>query len=221
MTTVILRFAGLLLLAAGLYGQQQPLPYSHKMHLALGLKCNSCHKNPEPGELMGYPAETFCMTCHQAIKSDSPHIQKLAAAAKEKKPIPWVRVYRLPAFVYFSHRVHTASRRSLRTCHGPVRERDVITKEVANDMRFCMACHKASKARNDCGDLPRRTLMPVFVPVPPWDQELRREPRTRRCFRMIAAKSRRAAFTCSAVGNAAATSGSKTTTELPAAYREA
>ena len=100
---------------------------------------------------MRYPAESFCMTCHQAIKVDSPYIQKLAAAAKEKKPIAWVRVYRLPAFVYFSHRVHAEAGAACETCHGPIRERDVIAKEVANDMRFCMACHKASKARNDCG----------------------------------------------------------------------
>ena len=91
------------------------------------------------------------MTCHEAVKTDSPHIQKLAAAAKEKRPILWVRVYRLPAFVYFSHRVHTEGGAACETCHGPVRERDVITKEVANDMRFCMACHQALKARNECG----------------------------------------------------------------------
>ena len=104
---VTLGMTGLLLLAAGLYGQQQPVPYNHKTHVALGLKCNACHKNPDPGERMGFPAESFCMTCHQTIKRDSPHIQKLAAAAKEKNPIPWVRVYRLPGFVYFSHRLHT------------------------------------------------------------------------------------------------------------------
>jgi len=79
--------AGLLLLATGSYGQQQPVPYSHKAHLALGLKCNSCHRNADPGEFMGFPAESFCMSCHQAVKVDSPHIQKVAAAAGEKKPI--------------------------------------------------------------------------------------------------------------------------------------
>jgi len=42
--SVMLRVTSLLLLAAALYGQQQPVPYSHKAHLALGLKCNSCHK---------------------------------------------------------------------------------------------------------------------------------------------------------------------------------
>jgi c(7)-type cytochrome triheme protein len=151
MKSAVLRVAALSLLAVGLYGQQQPVPYSHKTHLALGLKCNSCHKNPDPGEVMGYPAESFCMTCHQAVKPGSPHIQKLAAAAKEKKPIPWVRVYRIPEFVYFSHRVHIKAGVPCETCHGPVRERDVITKEVSNNMQFCMACHTSSKARNDCG----------------------------------------------------------------------
>ena len=150
MRKVIFRVPVLSLLAAALYGQQQPVPYSHKTHLALGLKCGSCHKNPDPGELMGYPAESFCMTCHRAVKSDSPYIQKVAAAAKEKRPIPWVRIYRIPAYVYFSHRVHIEAGAICETCHGPVRARDVITKEVAHNMRSCMACHTASKARNEC-----------------------------------------------------------------------
>lgn len=141
----------MLLLAARLYGQQQqPVPYSHKTHLALGLKCSSCHRNADPGEMMGYPPESFCMTCHQAIKADSPDIQKIAAAAREKKPIAWVRVYRLPTYVYFSHRVHLTAGASCETCHGPVRDRDVITREVTHDMRSCMACHTASKAHTEC-----------------------------------------------------------------------
>ena len=129
---------------------EQPVPYSHKTHLAVGLKCNSCHKNPDPGEAMGLPGESLCMGCHQAIKTDSPHIQKVAAAAKAKQPIDWVRVYKLPSFVYFSHRVHTKAGASCETCHGPVREREVITKEVAHHMRSCMACHTEKNARNEC-----------------------------------------------------------------------
>ncbi len=138
------------LLAIRLYAVEQPIPYSHKKHLAMGLKCNSCHKNTDPGESMGLPGESFCMSCHQAVKTGSPHIQTLAAAAREKKPIPWVRVYQIPAFVYFSHRVHTKAGTTCESCHGPVRERDVITKEVELSMRTCMACHSERKARNEC-----------------------------------------------------------------------
>jgi c(7)-type cytochrome triheme protein len=146
---------GFVLLAAASQGQQQepppqPVPYSHKTHLALGLKCDSCHRNADPGEFMGFPAESFCMSCHQTVKADSPHIQKLAAAAREKKPMPWVRVYQIPTYVYFSHRVHTAAGATCVTCHGPVRERDRITKEVVHNMRSCMECHAAAKVRNDC-----------------------------------------------------------------------
>ncbi len=34
---------------------EQPIPYSHKQHLAFGLKCQECHTNPEPGKLMTFP----------------------------------------------------------------------------------------------------------------------------------------------------------------------
>jgi len=144
------RLAPLFLLAAALSAQQQPIPYSHKTHLALGLKCNSCHKNPDPGETMGFPAESFCMSCHRAVKADSPHIAKLAAAAKDKQPLPWVRVYQLPPNIYFSHRVHTQAGATCETCHGPVKDRDLITKEISHKMPACIACHAAQKARNDC-----------------------------------------------------------------------
>jgi c(7)-type cytochrome triheme protein len=142
--------AGLLLLPASSYGQRQPVPYSHKTHLALGLTCDSCHKNADPGAFMGFPAESFCMSCHKAVKTDSPHIQQVAAAARDKKPLPWVRVYRLPSYVYFSHRVHAAAGATCDACHGPVQKRDLITKEVVHDMRSCMACHEATQARNEC-----------------------------------------------------------------------
>ncbi len=129
---------------------QQPVPYSHKTHIGLGLKCATCHKNPDPGEMMGFPAVSFCMSCHESVKKESPHIQKLAAAAQEKKEIPWARVYQIPTYVFFSHRAHGAAGAACETCHGPVRERNVITKEVLHNMGTCMDCHRRSKANNDC-----------------------------------------------------------------------
>jgi hypothetical protein len=144
----------LLLLAVGSHGQQpspQPIPYSHKQHLALaGLGCDVCHRNADPGEFMGLPPESVCMLCHRVVKADSPHIQKLAAADRDKKPMPWVRVYQLLPYVYFSHRVHTTAGTTCETCHGPVRERDVMTREVVHNMNTCMACHAEKNARNDC-----------------------------------------------------------------------
>ena len=142
--------AWLLLVVAARGEQQQPLPYSHKLHVGLGLTCATCHKNPDPGGAMGFPAESLCMSCHRTTKVESPHIQKLAAAAGEKKRMEWVRVYQIRDFVYFSHRRHMKAGVGCETCHGPVKERDVISAEVVHNMQSCMACHKAMSARNEC-----------------------------------------------------------------------
>lgn len=136
---------GLLLLL-----QVQPIPYSHKVHIALGLECKNCHKHPEPGDLMGFPSTSVCMGCHSTVKKDSPEIRKLASYAAEKKPVPWVRVYQIPGWIYFDHRAHLDKGAKCQTCHGPVEQRDVITQEVETSMGACMDCHHKSKASNSC-----------------------------------------------------------------------
>ena len=84
----------------------QPIPYSHKKHLAFGLKCQQCHINPEPGDRMTFPATSKCMACHVTIAKDKPSIQKLAQFAKSGQAIPWVRVYVVSSWVYWNHRSH-------------------------------------------------------------------------------------------------------------------
>ena len=130
---------------------QQPLPYSHRQHLALGLKCAECHTNPEPGEMMGFPAPAKCMACHVVIAKEKPAIVKLAAAAREKKEIPWVLVYQIPSYVAFSHKVHGEAGAACSKCHGEVAQRDVLFKEGEISMGACMNCHRERKASNDCG----------------------------------------------------------------------
>ena len=88
------------------YRPVQPVPYSHKQHLAMGLQCKNCHTSPDPGEMMGIPPVKVCMGCHTSVKTDSPHIQKLAKHAADKTEPPWVRIYQIPAYVFFSHKVH-------------------------------------------------------------------------------------------------------------------
>lgn len=129
----------------------QPLPYSHKTHLGLGLKCAECHTIAAPGDFAGFPPESKCMACHVAVKKESPHIAKLAAAAKAKTPIEWKRVYRLKEFVYFSHEVHARKAAiECARCHGAVAERAVLFQEKPLDMYSCMGCHTERKAPNTC-----------------------------------------------------------------------
>jgi hypothetical protein len=129
---------------------EQPVPYSHRQHLALNLDCKLCHTNPDPGEAMGLPGVATCMNCHRSVKTDSPHIQKLAKWAGSGGEPPWVRVYELPSYVFFSHREHARAGAKCETCHGPVRTRNVLFKESDISMGGCMDCHRRHKASNDC-----------------------------------------------------------------------
>jgi len=131
--------------------QTQPIPFSHKIHTQLVEACVFCHEMPEPGSSMGYPSEAKCMVCHTTIKPDSPFIKKLAEYRKERKSVPWVQVYRVPDFVYFSHKVHVRKAKvGCERCHGSVAEREVITKERPITMAACMDCHKDSGAPLRC-----------------------------------------------------------------------
>ena len=130
---------------------EQPVAYSHQLHAGtLKLKCAMCHTNPNPGEMMKFPTVATCMNCHTAIKTDSPEIQKLAAAAKENREIKWVRVYQIPSFVEFSHRAHMETGNQCSECHGNVAARSQLFKEGDISMGGCMNCHRLKKASIDC-----------------------------------------------------------------------
>jgi hypothetical protein len=145
----------ILLLAALLAAQSdapvQPIPFSHKVHAGtMKLACKTCHPNPDPGETMTIAPAAKCMQCHSAIKTDSPAIQRLAAAAKDGKDLPWVRVYAIPSLVIFSHRKHTDKGNTCQDCHGAVAERDQLSKESDLSMGGCMQCHTTKRASLDC-----------------------------------------------------------------------
>ncbi len=130
----------------------QPVAFSHKTHATkAALKCTNCHPMSGEGFQAGIPKEQLCMGCHASIKTDSPEIAKLAAFAREKKPAPWARIYRLPDIVWFSHASHVKDKGfSCETCHGAVQERDAVFKEKPTNMTSCMSCHAAHKASNGC-----------------------------------------------------------------------
>ena len=137
--------------AAAAAAPVQPLPYSHKTHVGLGLQCRVCHTNPDAGKLMTFPPTAFCMGCHQTVAADRPSIQKLAEYAKSGEPIPWVRVYRVPDYVYWRHGSHLEAEVQCTECHGPVAERDVIRLETnVTRMLGCQTCHDKRQAYTDC-----------------------------------------------------------------------
>src|SRR5437899_1809921 len=73
---------------------EQPIPFSHKVHVALQLGCTFCHTNPDPGNQMTLPSAERCMGCHAKVATDRMAIQQLArAAAQGGDPIRWKQLY--------------------------------------------------------------------------------------------------------------------------------
>lgn len=148
MPTLRLLFLSLFVLLV-LTAADQPIPYSHKTHIALGLQCSGCHTMPGRGEAATFPSEALCMGCHKSVKTDSPAIQKLAEYAEKKTAVPWVRIYKLPDYVWFSHKVHSKAA-NCEKCHGDPSVRDVMVKEKSIKMNACIKCHEETDASTGC-----------------------------------------------------------------------
>jgi len=93
-----------------------------------------------------------CMGCHVDIKTESPEIKKLAAFAEAGKAVPWKRVYQVPDWVRFSHRLHLEKGNKCQECHGDVQDRvETLARETeVTTMVGCMSCHEMKGANSQC-----------------------------------------------------------------------
>ncbi len=131
---------------------EQPIAYTHKVHLANGMECTNCHVNVDKGATASIPNIKFCMTCHQVIATDKPEIKKMAAYLARGEDIPWQRVYDYSptAHVNFNHAPHIRAGEDCKTCHGDMRQATVAVRTVNMTMGFCIDCHKLKRASVDC-----------------------------------------------------------------------
>jgi c(7)-type cytochrome triheme protein len=90
------------------------------------------------------------MNCHLVVRTDRPAIQQVTKLYEEGKPIPWVRVHRVPDYVYFSHRWHVARGIACQTCHGQIETEDVVRQAENLKMGWCISCHRQNKASQEC-----------------------------------------------------------------------
>lgn len=130
---------------------EQPIPYSHKLHLSIGLQCSTCHANLVAGNLMTFPATSTCMSCHSSVAKNQPAIQKLASYAKSNQPVPWVRVYKVLPGVNWSHRKHLDAGMKCQMCHGQVAEMEQMSEATSvTTMGVCLKCHMEHGAPTVC-----------------------------------------------------------------------
>jgi mono/diheme cytochrome c family protein len=155
---------------------EQPIPFSHRAHVTLGLECSNCHTSSANRSEMTLPAAATCMGCHAAVATDRPSIKKLAALAGSDQPIPWARIYPLLAGVQFGHEPHLRAGVQCATCHGPVGDQTVLSETTAlTSMATCISCHQTQRVNTGCvachawpsqPDIAVITNRPVDLPFP-------------------------------------------------------
>lgn len=123
---------------------EQPIEFNHKVMVQAGISCLYCHADARRSPAAGMPSVEKCMGCHATIATGSPEIQKLMGYWERKEPIPWVRINRLPRFVYFSHRAHVVvAGLNCERCHGDVGHMTNTEPVVNMNMGWCLSCHKS------------------------------------------------------------------------------
>jgi mono/diheme cytochrome c family protein len=136
------------------YAPKQPIAFSHKLHAGeYEIDCKYCHTGVLKGKSATIPSVNICMNCHRAVKTESPQIQKIWAAADwnaetlsfgpNAKPIEWVRIHNLPDLAYFNHAQHVnVGGIECQTCHGPIEEMEVVRQHSLLTMGWCIDCHR-------------------------------------------------------------------------------
>jgi hypothetical protein len=153
----VLRATGTLLLvvmamAATVLRAEQPIAYSHKIHIEHGLQCLDCHSGADTGARATIPSVSKCMLCHAKIATDNPEVKKVAGFAAARREIPWERVYGFDpaALVKFQHAPHIRAGVQCVRCHGDMTQAATAQPLVKHNMGTCVSCHRENHASEDC-----------------------------------------------------------------------
>jgi hypothetical protein len=129
------------------YQPMQPVPYSHKLHAGnLGIDCRYCHFTVETSAYAAIPPTETCMNCHARVKPQSELLQLVRESYATGQPISWVRIHKLPDYVYFNHQAHVGAGVSCVSCHGRVDQMAEVQQVKPLSMAWCLECHRAPAA---------------------------------------------------------------------------
>jgi hypothetical protein len=151
-------------------GVQQPIAFRHDLHAGTNqIPCMYCHYSADRSVDAGIPPVQVCAGCHipggsPLVAKDSLGVKQLVAYWREQRPIPWVRIYRIPDHAHFPHMRHVKAGLQCQECHGPVETMREITvwkgadigsrygavKPNTLEMGWCIDCHRKRQVRTDC-----------------------------------------------------------------------
>jgi len=146
-------------------GPKQPIFFSHVVHAgSFKIDCQYCHAGARRASAASLPSVERCMGCHKIIAAQgNPEVAKLHQYWNDKKPIPWVRVFKVPEYVHFPHKNHVQAGVACQTCHGRIEAMEQVAAQtgqsIVNDllnltgmpvppvkltMGWCVECHRAA-----------------------------------------------------------------------------
>jgi len=132
------------------YMPQQPIPFKHTVHAGeLGMDCRYCHSFVENSSHANVPTAQTCWNCHQFILKEDDRLKPLRAAMDKSwegytgEPIQWVKVHKVPEYAYFNHQVHVNRGVSCVSCHGNIKEMEVVYQKETQSMGWCLECHRS------------------------------------------------------------------------------
>ena len=125
------------------YEPKQPVAYNHYLHAEqLGLDCRYCHSYVDESGHANVPDAGTCMNCHSQVKKDSPLLEPIRNSYATGEPVEWVRIHKVPDYVYFNHAVHVNRGVSCVECHGQINEMETVYHAKPFSMAFCLDCHR-------------------------------------------------------------------------------
>ena len=141
------------------YRPEQPVPFSHALHAGeLKMDCRYCHNSVDKSAHSTIPPTQTCINCHSpktsaksptggapalsAVYSDSKKLKPIHDSWRTGESVDWIRVHRLPDFVYFNHSAHVNRGVSCVTCHGRVDQMEIVYQAKDQSMAWCIDCHR-------------------------------------------------------------------------------
>jgi hypothetical protein len=82
------------------------------------------------------------MNCHSVLYADAPYLEPIRESYRTNQSIQWVKVHRLPDFVYFNHSIHVNKGVGCSTCHGSVNQMPLVFQASPLLMEWCLDCHR-------------------------------------------------------------------------------
>jgi len=140
--------------------QRLPLVFSHRVHLAKGATCVTCHPAATTSQSAVdnlIPTEAACRACHPIDRAEptkvvagSPPAACVACHPGWKADVPVERVYLTPPPLKFAHSAHAKT--PCARCHGDMALVDLATTRQLPTMSSCLSCHTDGTEERRCAD---------------------------------------------------------------------